>query len=115
MDYSDRDFRIMYNNNRVVVENVLEGGLLSTKPVKSIEESLTQRVFSRLTRGSLYQKYTSQKSINKYKSNLEVGIRAFLKDVLNGRNGVNMSLFAGYKGLIDFVHKYVYDSGEVLK
>jgi len=115
MDYSDRDFRIMYNNNRVVVENGLEDALLSTKPVKSIEESLTQRVYSRLTRGSLYQKYTSLKSINNYKSNLEIGIRAFLKDVLNGRNSVNMSLFAGYKGLLDFVHKYVYDSGEKLK
>lgn len=114
MDYRDRDFRILYNNNRIVVENSIEKGLLMTKPVQSVEESLTQRLFSRLTRSSLYQRNTSLKSINKYKSNLEIGIRAFLKDVLNERNGVQMSLFNGYKGLIDFVHKFVYDSGRTL-
>lgn len=115
MDYSDRDFRIMYNNNRVVLENTGdEEVLLRTKPVVSVEESLTQRCISRLTRGSLYQKYTSIKSINKYRNNLELGLRAFLKDVLNNRNGVNMTLFAGYKGLLDFVHKYVNNSGEKL-
>jgi len=118
MGYSERDFRILYNNNRVVVdflENNDEGGLLRTMPVKSVEESLTQRSFSRLTIGSVYQKNTSIKTISKYRCNLELGVRAFIKDVVNNRNGVNLSMFKGYTGILDFIRKYLYESGEDFK
>lgn len=117
MDYRDRDFRVLYNNNRIVVdqERFIKIGLLITKPVNSVEESLTQRSYSRLTRGVLYQKNTSLKSINKYNSNLEIGIRTFIKDVVNNRNGVTMSMFKGYTGIIDFIRKYLYESDQKFK
>jgi hypothetical protein len=51
----------------------------------------------------------------KYKSNLELGIRAFIKDVLNNRNGVNISMFNGYRGLIDFIHKFLFETDQKLK
>jgi hypothetical protein len=51
----------------------------------------------------------------KYKSNLEIGIRAFIKDVLNNRNSVNISMFNGYRGLIDFIHKFLFETDKKLK
>lgn len=115
MGYRDQDFRVYYNNNRIILDEVEKGGLLNSRPVESVEEALTLRRFSRLTRSSSYQKNTSVRSINKYTSNLEIGIRAFLKDALTGQNGIDMSYFTGYRDLIDYIHKFVFSSGYKLK
>lgn len=126
MEYRDQDFRLWYNNQRVVQENLgnnlgnnLEKkgdiGLLWTRPVKSIEEALTLRRFATLSKGGLYHKSTGLKSLNKYKSYLEIGVRAFIKDVVKSRNGVSLSMFKGYNGVIDFIREYLYESGQKLK
>jgi hypothetical protein len=118
MEYRDQDFRLWYNNNRLVLDNVEkldDVGLLSSRPVKDIEEALTLRRYSNLTKGGIYQKVTGVKSINKYKSYLELGVRTFIKDIVNNRNGLNMSMFNGYKGIIDFIRKYIYETDQKLK
>jgi hypothetical protein len=89
--------------------------MLSTKPLYSIEEALTLRRYSHLTRGSLYQRNTSLKSISKYKSYLEIGVRTFIKDVLNNRNGMTFSMFTGYKDLIGFIDKFLYETDIKIK
>jgi hypothetical protein len=114
MSYRDQDFRVLYNNNRIVIEGEGEG-FLSTRPVESIEEALTLRRYSQLVRSTPYQKTTSMGSINKYTSNLEIGVRTFLRDVLNSKNGLSMSSFSGYRELIDYVHEWVLSSGYKLK
>jgi hypothetical protein len=111
MSYRDQDFRIAYNNNRVILDDSKSEGFLSSRPIESIEEALTLRRYSQLPRSSVYQKNTSQKTNSKYTSILEIGIRAFLKALLAGHSGLTMTSFSGYRDIIDYVHKFVYSSG----
>lgn len=97
------------------LDNLDNVGFLSSRPVKNVEEGLTLRRFSNLTKGGIYQKSTGVKSLNKYKSYLELGVRSFIKDVINNRNGLNITMFNGYKGIIDFIREYLYESGQKLK
>jgi len=117
-EYRDQDFRLWYNNQRVVLDNLKNNeylGLLRTRPVETVEEALTLRRYANLTKGGIYHKSTGLKSINKYKSYLELGVRTFIKDVLNNRNGMSLSMFKGYNGIIDFIRKYLYESDQKLR
>jgi hypothetical protein len=114
MSYRDQDFRVYYNNNRIIEEPGIDG-FFNSRPVKSVEEALTQRRYSQITRGTAYQRNTSLRSNNKYSSNLEIGIRGFLKAVLSGEHGLSLNSFTGYRDLIDFVHKFVFSSGYKLR
>lgn len=49
--------------------------------------------------------------MNKYKSNLELGVRAFVKDVVNNRNGVGVTKLKTYSELKDFINKYLFVGG----
>jgi hypothetical protein len=49
--------------------------------------------------------------MNKYKSNLELGVRAFVKDVVNNRNGVGLTKLKTYSELKDFINKYLFVGG----
>jgi len=117
-EYRDQDFRLWYNNQRVVLDNLENKedlGLLCTRPVETVEEALTLRRYANLTKGGFYHKSTGLKSINKYKSYLELGVRTFIKDVLNNRNGMSFSIFKCYNGIIDFIRKYLYESDQKLR
>jgi len=35
----------------------------------------------------------------------ELGIRSFIKDVVNNRNGVSLEMFKGYADLATFINK----------
>lgn len=69
---------------------------------------MTARAFGKLTRGGNYQRNTSTPGMKKYKSYAEIGVRAFIKDVVNDRNGVSMRNFGSNRELIDFINKFLY-------
>lgn len=60
---------------------------------------------------SVYQKYTSLPSQNKYKSLLELGVRTFIKDVVNNRNGVGIHNFNNYSSIRYFINKFLFETG----
>jgi hypothetical protein len=111
MLYKDQTFGVKYNNCRRVLDESdpqydwsVPSGLLQTRPWKSIEESLLVRKVSQLARGTgMYSKTTGVSFQKAYKSYAELGIRAFIKDVVNNRNGVRFSMFTGYADIVDFI------------
>jgi hypothetical protein len=61
---------------------------------------------SKLAQNSgIYSKTTGSGFKNKYKSLAELGIRSFIKDVVNNRNGVSLERFKGYSDIVDFINK----------
>lgn len=62
------------------------------------------RLGTGLGSGGIYSKTTGQGFKKKYKSMAELGIRSFIKDVVNNRNGVSLGLFKGYSDLVNFIN-----------
>jgi len=61
---------------------------------------------SKLAQNSgIYSKTTGAGFKKKYKSLAELGIRSFIKDVVNNRNGVSLERFKGYSDIVDFINK----------
>jgi len=109
--YRDQVFRMWFNNCRVIlnpnnIDLSTEEVLLDSRPPVNIEESLTLRHYSKLPRTNRYQKNTSLKSTNIYKSYLEMAVRTFLKDLFNNNNGLSLSDFSGYKDIINFIEDF---------
>lgn len=108
MGYRDQNYRVHYDNKRRVTNKNI-GGLLWTEPWDTVEDLLTARAISKVARGeTLYQRNTSKPSGNKYKSTLEIGVRTFVKDVVNNRNGIGLKEFKCYSILKDFITKYLW-------
>jgi hypothetical protein len=56
--------------------------------------------------GGIYSKFSGGSTFKKkYKSMAELGIRNFIKDVVNNRNGVSLEMFKGYADLATFINK----------
>jgi hypothetical protein len=115
MQYSDQTFRVKYNNCRRTIfpndplydHNYY--GMIQTVPWKSIEEALLVRQISKLASGTgIYSKTTGTTFPKKYKSMAELGIRSFIKDVVNSRNGVSLDQFKGYGDLSSFINKWIF-------
>lgn len=118
MEYKDQTFRVLYGNTRKVIDKTHprydhSSTFLQTVPWESVEECLTARKYAQIGKNTgIYQKNTGGGiTLGKYKSLAEIGVRGFLKDVLNNRNGVSMSQFGGYNGLIDFVNRGLFYCG----
>jgi hypothetical protein len=79
MQYRDQDFRLLYNNNRQIVDIDAASGLMGTKPFGTVEECLQTRLKGNVIKGTIYQKNSSLPSISKYKSLLDLGVREFIK------------------------------------
>ena len=46
---------------------------------------------------------------------LELGVRTFVKDVVNDRNGVGMTMLKSYSEIQDFINKFLFDADLSLK
>jgi hypothetical protein len=126
MEYSDQDFRVAANNTRCMDNYITDPwldpltgqqrGMRWSRAWNTVEEMLTARAISLSARGvGIYQRNTSKPGLKKYKSYAEIGVRSFIKDVLNDRNGVSMKKFGSYNRLIDFCNKYFFTSGGSIK
>jgi hypothetical protein len=83
MQYRDQDFRLLYNNNRQIVDIDVASGLMGTKPFETVEDCLVTRSKGNVIKGTIYQKNSSLPSISKYKSLLELGVREFIKYIFS--------------------------------
>lgn len=75
-----------------------------------MEECLLARQIGKIASGAgIYSKFTAPKFKKAYKSYAELGIRSFVKDVVNNRNGVSLSQFPhGYQGVVDFILQWLW-------
>jgi len=118
--YSDRVFRMWYDNRRcLIIPKELKSYfndnekinftdiLLDSNPVKSIDEGKLYRFYASLNKTSIYEKKASNNSLKTmYKSYLDLAVRNFLKGLMKDSYNLDSSSFANYKDIIDYIHSY---------
>ena len=113
--YTDRKFRLHYDNRReIIIPKGLEIDkinytdlLLDSKPVKNVGVCEVYRFLSKLPKQSIYQKNTSINVFkNTYKSYTELAVRNFLKALLNDKLNLNKNVFKNYNEILEFIKNY---------
>lgn len=114
--YSDRLFRLHFDNRRIIeITKGLENNkdysntLLDSKPASSIDTIKYLRSMSKIEVKPTFDKRLSDLTVssNKYKDFTDIAIRNFVKAILS--NKVEGIEFPDYKSLIDFVKDYKKD------
>lgn len=103
--FSDRIFRLLYDNKRVIID-VKDKTLLDSRPLDGIEEGELLRLISKLPKTSQYTRNMSNLASGKYKSKLELVIRNFLKALLKNELNLKIELFKNYSEVIRFIKTY---------
>nr|CAA73185.1 DNA polymerase [Cryphonectria parasitica] len=114
--YADRVFRMEYDNKRVLnipvellEEDKFNNHLLDSSPAKNVKTVEGLRFLRCIHRKNVYNKMTSKAGSSKYKSDLDLAIRNFVKGCVKDPIGYNLTAFKSYSDLIDFVKNYKKD------
>lgn len=121
--FSDQIYRLHYDNRRIVEGSFAvdeeEGKpimkLLDSRPPKTVEDVLILRHMNSMSKTKIYQKRTSLRSGNAYKSYLEVAVRTFIKDLFNDNLNLKSKEFKNYNEIIDFINNFEKESGLKVK
>ena len=113
---NDQTFRMLYDNRRQIVETPdfeghdLSNKLLDSKPLQNSNACKTMRFLSKLPHSKPYNKITSGRSGNTYKSFIEVGVRSFIKGYFSSDPcfgfGLKGTEFASVNPLISFIKDF---------
>lgn len=111
--FSDRSFRMEYDNKRVLIipENLknlndLSNTLLDSSPVEVPKVALNLRFLSKLHKTRVYNRYTTKAGTSVYKSFKELAVRNFIKISLTNPIDFNLTPFENYSSLIEFIKGY---------
>jgi hypothetical protein len=118
MVYRDQIFRLFYDNRREIIEtdgcdsNDQSKTLLDSKPLGHVDACRKLRFISKVHRSTPYNRHQSAGKVvsNKYKNNLEIAVRTFLKGYLHLEPYFDLDApnpkFKCYNDLIDFIKAY---------
>jgi hypothetical protein len=111
--YSDRIFKLLFDNKRVIDlpeemkdKTDYSDFLLDSKPGVDIEEIGYLRKLSTLSIAKTYDKGLPSNKTKSYKDYTDVVIRNFLKTLLNGELEVDGLVFDSYSSIIEFIKGY---------
>ena len=107
MIYKDQSYSLFYDNKRRI-ESDSENTLKDSLPLNDTQEGLIYRKLSLSGSKSIYLKNLSQKTVKKYKSYLELGIRNFVKALFNNDLNLDSGAFSNYNELITFINQFKY-------
>lgn len=103
--FSDKVYRLLYDNKRVIIEKEGET-LLDSRPLKSVDEGKLLRYIGKLPKTSLYSRNMSNSISGKYKTRFELVIRNFLKALLKNELNLDCTVFKRYKDIVDYLKEY---------
>lgn len=107
MVYKDQSYSLQYDNKRKISDEIVsKPSLRDSSPMIDVDEALLFRKMSEFGSKTSYQKSLPQKTSKTYKSNLEVGIRNFIKALFSNELNLDSSFFANYKELILFIEGF---------
>lgn len=112
--YSDKKFRLLFDNKRRITDDSLEGEnkyfgdvLFDSEPVADIYEALLYRSLSKKPIAKKYQKrLTEVKFKNRYKNVLDITVRNFIRCLLSNQLNLRAEAFENYADIADFVNSY---------
>ena len=101
--YSDKVFRLLYDNKRLIDENDKIDNLYDSKPLNSVDESSLIRYMAKLPRTKQYTINSGSAYASKYKNSQDLMIRNFLRALLADQLNLKSNVFKTYKDIIDFL------------
>jgi hypothetical protein len=111
MNYADRRFRMGFDHKRLLLnpqkgeDNKFEG-LLDSKPLLYSRIAKDLRNVDKFNRTMVYNKYTTKSTNTKYKNNLELVIRNFVRGWLLFHTDLNLPAYNSYAEIINFVKEH---------
>lgn len=107
MVYSDQSYSLLYDNKRKITPeaNMCAGSaLMDSTPLKDITEALVYKNISKFASKSTYQTNLPQRTVKKYKSYIELGVRNFIKALFSNELNLDSNAFGSYSELITFIN-----------
>jgi hypothetical protein len=127
--YQDQVFRLHFDNKRRIIDEDIRTSmqdvdirilmseenckLFDSEPLNDANECKVLRAISQLPKKRAYQRLTSTSGGSKYKSNIELAVRNFLKVLFNNEMNLDSNQFTSYKDIIEFLNGF-YESIEGL-
>lgn len=110
--YKNRVFR-MNNDNRRIYDD--ENGKLSplntlidSRPMHSADQCALNRFVSNLPKAQVYHKVSQVGITNlKYRSNIDIAVKAFISGLFTEAYGVKMNKFKQYRDIVDFIKVHI--------
>lgn len=102
--FSDQVYRVMYDNKRIILDD-LNSDLLDSRPLDKIEEGMLVRYISQLPKTVLYSRNIQSVS-SRYKSKDELIIRNFLKALLRNELNLRSDSFNNYREIVSFIKDF---------
>jgi hypothetical protein len=113
MTHADRIFRMEYDNKRILEvpsyireTNDFSNVLLDSRPSPNTTVVRNLRYLGSVHKKRDYNRLTTKGVGSKYKNNLEIAIRNFIKGIVATPVGYNLTPFESYSELINFVKGY---------
>lgn len=126
MNYADRKFRMGFDHKRLIIpstaisvnsndndsvnntinnstNNPAIAGLLDTKPLLYSQMAKDLRNVDKFNRTVVYNKFTTKSNNTKYKNNLDLVIRNFVRGWLLFHSELNLPKYKSYNEIISFV------------
>lgn len=105
--YSDKIFRMHYDNRRVIDDKLVIDRLLDSKPSTNVESARLYRFVGKLPTAMSYNKTLSSREVsNKYNNVLDIAVRSFIRGLFNKDYNLDISAFKDYKEVVEFVTKF---------
>lgn len=108
MIYSDQSYSLLYDNKRRITPeaNTCAGSaLMDSIPLKDKTEALVYKNISKFASKSTYQTNLPQRTVKKYKSYIELGVRNFIKALFSNELNLDSNCFGSYSELITFINQ----------
>jgi len=102
---TDKVYRIMYDNKRIIIDKEGET-LLDSKPLNSVDEGSLLRYISKVPKTNLYTKNMSNGTSGKYKNVLDLTIRNFIRALMHDKLNLESSKFDSYKEIVSYIKSY---------
>jgi hypothetical protein len=116
MEYSDKSFRLVYDNKRKILEGEpilnksTELKLYDSDPWNNVMVCKAVRGCVKITKTSTYNKYLTRAGGKSYKYPLEIGVRAFARWIF-ARGMKSSEEFNTYAKIVTFVKNYTQEKG----
>jgi hypothetical protein len=102
---TDKIYRLMYDNKRIIIEKEGET-LLDSKPLNTVEEGSLIRFMGKLPKTNLYSKNMSNHTSGKYKNVLDMTIRNFIRALMLNKLNLEADKFCSYKDIVNYIKSY---------
>ena len=104
--YSDQVFRLLFDNKRIIEEKTDRTDLLDSKPLPTSDLGSLLRYIGKLPKTVMYTKNLSNSLSGRYKRDIDLASRNFVRALLNNELNLDKSNFKNYSQIVEYLKDY---------